>query len=554
MCEEVIDRFKNGKRFSLGFANKVLQMFIERARAWETISALGANCDNDSTSLAVVAGDLFGHLYDLFEILSQNGFPSENKVYIFNGNIISNGPNQTECFFLVIVLILAFPDHVRFVRGNHEHAAFAVAFGFTRSCDAYFRPWNKTSMIGEFYERLDKCFRHLTLGVQLFRSGLVIHGGVWRDSKISLKHVKNIDRFNNENVGERHMHLVNNLHKVDLKSISADDCNNAVVQDILWANFSVQADDSNLGFNEGRGISVTYGVHHVEDILDRNSLNLLVSSGSPQNRGYTILEDRHNVNEENTIVKVFSASNYFGSNSNLAAYLLIDVEAAVVPCSFATSRGKRDTHYDYVSNMKNTVRENILALEKGFQKADYDGGGFIDTLSWAYIMTETTGLQIPWLIDRNDIINWDEMELDLTTTESNDARVNYIKLLRDYGLDETKDVRRFAQGKLFMYAQVLHTYFTELILPQKGKSSSSFIEQGEFVQACQTVGAMVHDFKLSSDQSLGGNIYSLLLEKYNLKKFGADSLFHISSGTFWKKQKNGKKKTSLSRPGTGTKH
>ena len=77
--------------------------------------------------------------------------------------------------------------------------------------------------------------------------------------------------------------------------------------------------------------------------------------------------------------------------------------------------------------LSNAVREHLLDLEKGFHKIVYKKTGMVTILEWAQVMEAGTGLHVPWLMDRSDIIDWDEM--DLETNE-----VNYQQFLFDKGL------------------------------------------------------------------------------------------------------------------------
>ena len=73
-------------------------------------------------------------------------------------------------------------------------------------------------------------------------------------------------------------------------------------------------------------------------------------------------------------------------------------------------------------------------------------------MEWAQIMEEETGLHIPWLIDRSDILDWEEIDLE-------SSNVNYQKFLYNRGLTEATDKRRKAQAFLLKYSRPIYFLF-----------------------------------------------------------------------------------------------
>lgn len=63
------------------------------------------NCvavDVDSDSTVVVVGDLHGQLHDALFLLRDAGFPSDNRLYIFNGDYVDRGAWGLETFLLLL--------------------------------------------------------------------------------------------------------------------------------------------------------------------------------------------------------------------------------------------------------------------------------------------------------------------------------------------------------------------------------------------------------------------------------------------------------------------
>lgn len=53
-------------------------------------------------------------------LILQNGLPSPENPYIFNGDFVDRGKKGLEVFLLLLACMLAFPGGVFLNRGNHE--------------------------------------------------------------------------------------------------------------------------------------------------------------------------------------------------------------------------------------------------------------------------------------------------------------------------------------------------------------------------------------------------------------------------------------------------
>jgi serine/threonine-protein phosphatase 5 len=68
----------------------------------------------------VVIGDTHGYPEMAINIIKINGFPSDNLLYLFNGDMVDRGPQSTNNLIMILALALTFPDKVYINRGNHE--------------------------------------------------------------------------------------------------------------------------------------------------------------------------------------------------------------------------------------------------------------------------------------------------------------------------------------------------------------------------------------------------------------------------------------------------
>ncbi|KAE8729876.1 diacylglycerol O-acyltransferase 2-like [Hibiscus syriacus] len=74
-------------------------------------------------STVVVVGDLHGQLHDILFRLRDAGFPSENGIFVFNGDYIDRGTWGLETFVFM-------PHRVYLLRGNHESKYCTSTYGF----------------------------------------------------------------------------------------------------------------------------------------------------------------------------------------------------------------------------------------------------------------------------------------------------------------------------------------------------------------------------------------------------------------------------------------
>ncbi|XWS42256.1 hypothetical protein CRYUN_Cryun17cG0152600 [Craigia yunnanensis] len=86
----------------------------------------------DSDSTVVVVGDLREQLHDLLFLLKDNGFPAQNRIFVFNGDYVDRGAWGLETLLLLLAWKVFMPHSVYLLRGNHESKYCTSGYGFEK--------------------------------------------------------------------------------------------------------------------------------------------------------------------------------------------------------------------------------------------------------------------------------------------------------------------------------------------------------------------------------------------------------------------------------------
>ncbi|KAF3444332.1 hypothetical protein FNV43_RR14022 [Rhamnella rubrinervis] len=245
-------------------------------------------------SAVVVVGDLHGQLHDLFFLLNNAGFPSQDQIFIFNGDFVDKGAWGLETLLFLLALKVFMPQKVYLNRGNHETEDCTSRYGFKNEVLAkYGGNQGQTA-----YDRCIKCFNALPLASIVFGRVYIAHGGLFRSVKSkSLKSPLSIGCLD------------------DLLTISRTKVSDPQITDILWSDPTMR---DGIFPNDERNVGLLWGPNCTEMFLKQNNLKLIIRShegpearvGRPgfagMDKGFTI---DHEV-ESGKLITVFSAPDY----------------------------------------------------------------------------------------------------------------------------------------------------------------------------------------------------------------------------------------------------
>ncbi|RHY99165.1 hypothetical protein DYB35_011314 [Aphanomyces astaci] len=115
-AHNLVDSFKRGQKLHRNFAMHILTAALHMLQQKPNITELSIAPSPHMT----IVGDLHGQLDDLLLIFRENGLPSPDNPYIFNGDIVDRGSRGVECALILFTFAVVFPQYVHINRGNHE--------------------------------------------------------------------------------------------------------------------------------------------------------------------------------------------------------------------------------------------------------------------------------------------------------------------------------------------------------------------------------------------------------------------------------------------------
>ena len=77
-----------------------------------------------------MVGDTHGQFYDLLNIFSLNGYPSETNPYLFNGDFVDRGSFSLEIMVTLLAWSSCSHKCIYMSRGNHEAKNMNKLYGF----------------------------------------------------------------------------------------------------------------------------------------------------------------------------------------------------------------------------------------------------------------------------------------------------------------------------------------------------------------------------------------------------------------------------------------
>jgi len=289
---DTIEHFKAQKLLHRKYVMQVLKMAIQHFEGLPSLLRLslptdggiigagggGSIGEETVTGTFTVCGDTHGQFYDLCNIFSLGGFPSDSNRYMFNGDYVDRGSFSFETVFTLLIIKLACPTAVSMLRGNHETKNMNKIYGFEGEIK---HKYDDTVM-----KMFSKLFQALPLSAVVQDKVFVVHGGLsTQEGGVTLKDIEDIKRFR-------------------------EPPESGLMSDLLWSDPQPM-----LGRAPSkRGLGFSFGPDYTQKFLEQNNLQLLIRSHEVKDDGYVV---EHN----GKCITVFSAPNYCDQMGNKGAFI-----------------------------------------------------------------------------------------------------------------------------------------------------------------------------------------------------------------------------------------
>jgi serine/threonine-protein phosphatase 5 len=282
---ELIDSMKdlnNKKSYEERYMDKkyLLKMILKAKNILSEYNESIINIDIPYGKNFTIVGDIHGQFYDLLNIFEINGYPSEDNLYLFNGDYIDRGAFGVETIITLMAFKILYPNHFFMNRGNHEDINVNNRYGFR--IEVAFDKYDS-----EVYDYFSEFFRFLPLGHILNNKIIVIHGGLFSKEGVTINELKNLDRG------------------IDVPT-------EGLMTELLWSD----PRDENGWRPSDRGAGVYFGEDVTEKFLNDNNLTLLIRSHEVKMEGYEI-------QHSGKTITIFSAPNYNDITGNKGAIIKV---------------------------------------------------------------------------------------------------------------------------------------------------------------------------------------------------------------------------------------
>lgn len=276
----MLDAFRDQKPLHIRYAIIIILAAKKIMDSLPNVVQLPILTDNHIT----VCGDVHGQFYDLANgIFKQNGLPSAENPYLFNGDFVDRGSFSVE----VILTLLAFkvwcPEAIHLTRGNHESVNMNRIYGFEGEV--------RSKYSETIFNLFTEMFQSLPLAYILDgssqpdgRKAFIVHGGLFSKDGVTIDDINALNRHTEPDTG--------------------------IMAEMLWSD---PQDDDGWGPSK-RGIGVAFGPDVTHRFLDNNGLDLIVRSHEMKNDGYE-------VGANGRLITIFSAPNYCDQMGNRGAFI-----------------------------------------------------------------------------------------------------------------------------------------------------------------------------------------------------------------------------------------
>lgn len=228
-----------------------------------------------------ICGDIHGQFFDLLELFKKGGPPAETQ-YLFLGDYVDRGYHSTETILLLFVYKVLYPHNIYLLRGNHECRSLTQIYGFY---DEVFRKYGNIVP----WKIITKTCQYLPITAMVNDKIMCVHGGISPDVP-TVEIIYSLERVTE--LGEK-----------------------TALSDLLWSDPDNCVDMWTIN---PRGAGYLFSEKAAQKFNYLNGIDTIV-------RAHQLVEDGYIYNfQDQTILTVWSAPNYYYRCGNRAAIVIID--------------------------------------------------------------------------------------------------------------------------------------------------------------------------------------------------------------------------------------
>ncbi|XP_028207164.1 serine/threonine-protein phosphatase 7-like isoform X2 [Glycine soja] len=231
--------------------------------------------DSAAAASVVVVGDVHGQLHDLLFLLRDAGFPSRDRIFVFNGDYVDRGAWGLETFLLLLAWKVFMPHNIYLLRGNHESKYCTSVYGFEKEVMVKYGDKGK-----HVYRKCLGCFEGLPLASIIAGCVYTAHGGLFRS--VTVMPSKRLKGKKNRKINVNHESKILSLGSLEelckaRRSVLDPPWEgpNLIPGDVLWSDPSK---NPGLAPNKERGIGLMWGPDCTEEFLKKYQLKNLICS------------------------------------------------------------------------------------------------------------------------------------------------------------------------------------------------------------------------------------------------------------------------------------
>ena len=257
-----------------------------------------------------IFGNIYGVYNDLMRFFESYGNPSDSiqngdinvMQYIFLGDFCDRGFYSLEVVLLLFALKIKYPNFIYLIRGHHEDKNINAFYGLGNECKERLK--DDINNNNSIFNLINQVFDYLPFGVLVDGYTLLVHGGIGCS-------IEKLDDINNIIRPISVIHDAENIEQLH-------------IIDLLYSEYD--DNESNYSINQERdknkkGLIVKYGKKRLDDFLNNNKINLLITAHQFIKDGFCTFND-------DKLLTLFSATNYMDKYNNIGAMITIAKKTA----------------------------------------------------------------------------------------------------------------------------------------------------------------------------------------------------------------------------------